>query len=111
LQINDHARPYAVIGTFDASQNGSRLIVMDLALADKELGRNGRVDRVLLKFPANSSLSEWQQKIRALLPAGVEIRPVGSQTEENRRMLAAFRWNLRVLSYIALVVGAFLIYN
>ena len=26
-------------------------------------------------------------------------------------MLAAFRWNLRVLSYVALVVGAFLIYN
>jgi putative ABC transport system permease protein len=26
-------------------------------------------------------------------------------------MLAAFRWNLRLLSYIALVVGAFLIYN
>ena len=26
-------------------------------------------------------------------------------------MLAAFRWNLRLLSYISLVVGAFLIYN
>ena len=26
-------------------------------------------------------------------------------------MLSAFRWNLRVLSYIALVVGGFLIYN
>ena len=26
-------------------------------------------------------------------------------------MLAAFRWNLRILSYIALLVGAFLIYN
>ena len=26
-------------------------------------------------------------------------------------MLRAFRWNLRVLSYISLVVGAFLIYN
>ena len=26
-------------------------------------------------------------------------------------MLAAFRWNLRLLSYIALIVGAFLIYN
>ena len=35
----------------------------------------------------------------------------GARTEENRRMLAAFRWNLRVLSYIALAVGAFLIYN
>ena len=30
---------------------------------------------------------------------------------ENQKMLAAFRWNLRVLSYIALIVGAFLIYN
>ena len=26
-------------------------------------------------------------------------------------MLRAFRWNLRVLGYISLVVGAFLIYN
>ena len=30
---------------------------------------------------------------------------------KNQRMLRAFRWNLRVLSYISLVVGAFLIYN
>ncbi len=35
----------------------------------------------------------------------------GSRTDENRKMLAAFRWNLHVLSYIALIVGAFLIYN
>ena len=46
-----------------------------------------------------------------MLPAGVEVRPQGAGTDENRRMLAAFRWNLRLLSYIALVVGAFLIYN
>src|SRR6202020_545605 len=31
--------------------------------------------------------------------------------EENQRMLEAFRWNLSVLSYISLAVGAFLIYN
>ena len=35
----------------------------------------------------------------------------GARSEENQRMLRAFRWNLRVLSYISLVVGAFLIYN
>jgi putative ABC transport system permease protein len=46
-----------------------------------------------------------------VLPAGVEVRPQGAGTNENRRMLAAFRWNLRLLSYISLVVGAFLIYN
>src|SRR5262249_26099864 len=31
--------------------------------------------------------------------------------EENRKMLTAFRWNLKLLSYVALIVGAFLIYN
>jgi putative ABC transport system permease protein len=41
----------------------------------------------------------------------VELRAQGSQTAANRKMLAAFRWNLRILSYIALLVGAFLIYN
>ena len=35
----------------------------------------------------------------------------GARSEENRRMLRAFRWNLRILSYISLLVGAFLIYN
>jgi putative ABC transport system permease protein len=39
------------------------------------------------------------------------VRPQGTGTAENRKMLTAFRWNLRLLSYIALVVGAFLIYN
>src|SRR6202035_941623 len=42
---------------------------------------------------------------------GVEVRLAGAGTMENRKMLAAFRWNLKLLSYIALVVGAFLIYN
>src|SRR3989449_2097039 len=73
--------------------------------------RHGRVDRILLKLPENSRLEDWRQRLRAMLPAGVEIRPQGAGTNENRRMLAAFRWNLRLLSYISLVVGAFLIYN
>ena len=49
--------------------------------------------------------------LRSALPAGVTVARQGTQTDENRHMLAAFRWNLRVLSYIALAVGAFLIYN
>ena len=49
--------------------------------------------------------------LRKHAPPGVEVRPFGAATGENRKMLDAFRWNLRVLSYISLVVGAFLIYN
>jgi putative ABC transport system permease protein len=49
--------------------------------------------------------------LRGALPEGTALEREGTRTEENRKMLAAFRWNLRVLSYISLAVGAFLIYN
>jgi putative ABC transport system permease protein len=111
LQINDHVRDYPVLGAFDATRDGGHVILMDLALADRELGRHGRVDQVLLELPPGSSPDEWQKRLASFLPPGVKVRPVGSRTAENRRMLSAFRWNLRVLSYIALLVGAFLIYN
>jgi putative ABC transport system permease protein len=111
LMMNDHTRPYTVRGTFEDHGEGGSVIVMDIAGAEQELGRQGRVDRVLLKVPEDRPLEEWEKMLRTALPEGLTVRPQGSGTEENRKMLAAFRWNLRVLSYVALVVGAFLIYN
>jgi len=111
LLINDQVRNYTVRGVYPDSNGNESAIVMDLAAAQRALSRSGRVDRILLKVPASPSLEDWQQRLRVVLPAGVEVRPQGTGTNENRRMLAAFRWNLRLLSYISLVVGAFLIYN
>jgi putative ABC transport system permease protein len=111
LLINDRVRNYTVRGVFPDSNWNESAIVMDLAAAQRALNRFGRVDRILLKMPETQSLDEWQQRLRNALPAGVEVRPQGTGTNENRRMLAAFRWNLRLLSYISLIVGAFLIYN
>ena len=84
---------------------------MDIGAAQDALRRNGRVDRILLKVPATPSLEEWEQRIRSVLPPGVQVQPQGTGTDENRTMLAAFRLNLRLLSYISLMVGAFLIFN
>jgi len=111
LLINDRVRSYTVRGVYADANGNEAAIVMDLAAAQQALNRFGRVDRILLKVPRTPSLEDWQQRLRAVLPAGVEIRPHGTGTVENRRMLAAFRSNLRLLSYISLIVGAFLIYN
>ena len=111
LLINDHVREYTVRGVYADSNGDESAMVMDLAAAQHALARYGRVDRILLKVPKTPSLEDWQQRLRTVLPSGVEVRPQGTGTNENRRMLAAFRWNLRLLSYISLVVGAFLIYN
>lgn len=111
LLINDQVREFTIRGIYPDANGNESAIVMDITAAQHALNRFGRVDRILLKVPDTPALEEWQRRVRAALPAGVEVRPQGTGTNENRRMLAAFRWNLRLLSYIALVVGAFLIYN
>jgi putative ABC transport system permease protein len=137
LLINDRMHDYIVRGVFPDDEGNAAAIVMDLAEAQRALGRVGHVDRILVKVPEKddagsshvASAAEWEQRLRgsstrsvidaadpatitaAVLPEGVELRAAGTGTNENRKMLAAFRWNLKLLSYIALVVGAFLIYN
>lgn len=137
LLINDRMHNYIVRGVFPDDEGNAAAIVMDLAEAQRALGRVGHVDRILVKVPEKddggsshvASAAEWERRLRgpstrsvidgadsatiaaAVLPEGVELRAAGTGTSENRKMLAAFRWNLKLLSYIALVVGAFLIYN
>jgi putative ABC transport system permease protein len=111
LLINDQVATYTVRGVFADSNGSSSAVVMDISAAQFALRRFGRVDRILVQVPQSPTLDEWQERLRQALPAGVQVRAAGTGTNENRRMLAAFRWNLRLLSYIALIVGAFLIYN
>jgi putative ABC transport system permease protein len=111
LLINDQAREYTIRGVYPDSDANEGAILMDIAMAQNALRRSGRVDRILLKVPGTPSIEEWQQRLRSILPPGVDVQPQGTETNENRTMLAAFRLNLRLLSYISLVVGAFLIFN
>src|SRR5712672_1705025 len=111
LLINDQVAEYTVRGLFPDSQGNASAIVMDISAAQIALKRFGRVDRILIQVPQTPTLDEWKQRIAKTLPEGIQVRAAGAGTDENRRMLSAFRWNLRLLSYIALIVGAFLIYN
>lgn len=112
LLVDDRSRIYTIRGIIpDSADVSGNVVVMDIAAAQAATGKTGFVDRILLKVPEQPGFDFWQQKLRNLLPSGVQINPQGSQTEANRRMLGAFRWNLRILSYVALLVGAFLIYN
>ncbi len=112
LLINDSTKDYVVRGVIPATaQLGTEAVAMDIGAAQIATGKVGRIDRILIKLPQGGDLEEWEGKLRAAMPGGVQLQPQGSQTAANRKMLAAFRWNLRVLSYIAVLVGAFLIYN
>lgn len=109
ILINDTASDFTVRGVLD--DQAGEVILMDLEPATSLFRRGGRLDRILIETPPTDSIEEWETRLRQGLPQGVTIARQGTQIEENRRMLEAFRWNLRVLSYVSLAVGAFLIYN
>ena len=115
LTLNDTKRDYVVRGILQTGgftgQSRENIVVMDIAAAQQALGRAGRIDRVEVYLPESPEQRDWENILRGVLPEGITIEPRGARTDENRRMLSAFRWNLQVLSYISLIVGAFLIYN
>ena len=86
-----------------------RFLVMDIAPAQRLLGRPGRLDRIYVHAPDDDR--DWSQVLAPLLPPAASLLPAGTGTEDSRRMLTAFRWNLRMMSYATILVGAFLIYN
>lgn len=112
LLIDDHTNIYIVRGILSGSSEVSGdAVLMDIGAAQLATGKQGRVDRILIRTPEQGDFATWESRLRAALPAGVLLNAQGAETAANRRMLAAFRWNLRILSYIALIVGAFLIYS
>lgn len=114
LLINDRMQEFTVAGVLPQQTTGwneNDAIVADIGLAQLVTRKEGRLDSILVTTPNYGSLDRWERLLREKLPAPVTLERSGARTDENRKMLAAFRWNLRVLSYISLVVGAFLIYN
>jgi putative ABC transport system permease protein len=111
LTINDTSTEHTVRGILPAGAGD--IVLMDLATAARVLGNEGKLDRILIDVPKDSgtNMAAWERILRSALPTGLTVAREGTQTDENRRMLAAFRWNLRVLSYVSLAVGAFLIFN
>src|ERR1700751_522016 len=63
LLINDRVLDCVVRGVIPAASANEHAIVMDIAGAQRALNRFGRVDRVLIKLPANSDLQKWQKRL------------------------------------------------
>ncbi|WP_045224041.1 ABC transporter permease [Methyloterricola oryzae] len=84
------------------------LLLTDIASAQELLGRVGRLDRIELILP---EYPEAAEQLRRWLPVGTELETIAGRNASTQKLSAALELNLRAMSWLALLVGAFLIYN
>jgi putative ABC transport system permease protein len=88
----------------------SSVVFVDIATAQELFGKLGRLDRIdCVVDPAR--LPQVLAAVARVLPPGVRAIEPKVRTGEITRMLGSFQLNLAALSYIALLVGMYLIYN
>jgi putative ABC transport system permease protein len=84
--------------------SGEPLIVMDIGHAQKFLAMQGTIDRIdLVLIDENGFRARWAK--------GFVIESNREKTKSLSALLGAFKLNLQALSFLALFVGIFLIYN
>lgn len=94
-----------------SAQATQNLVVMDVGNAQALLGLAGRLSRIDLILPDGDAGDARRARVEAVLPPGAEVIRSSARTATIDQMTRAFELNLTALSYLALVVGMFLIYN
>jgi putative ABC transport system permease protein len=115
LIANDRAVTVTVAGLLPVSGRtgrwGEDLLLTDLAVAQEVLGRPGGLDRIDVRLTDPEQADEVMETLQASLPPSARPMTPERRNAQVGRMLRAFQANLAALSYIALLVGAYLIYN
>jgi putative ABC transport system permease protein len=115
LTAGDKATNFVVQGIL-AAEGPAKVLdgnfaLMDIAAAQLAFDRLGRVDRLDVRLGESVSIDAAEAEIAAALPAGLGVQRPERRGRQVEKMLEAFQFNLTALSYIALLVGLFMIYN
>ncbi len=115
LFASDGKKDFTVQGTFKPTGVGEvfggNIAVMDVYSAQVVFHRGRKFDRIDLMNAPNVPVEVVQQRLQAQLPPGVQVeRPeVRGQALENA--VTAMRVGIQVTSYVALLVGVYIIFN
>jgi putative ABC transport system permease protein len=90
---------------------GGNFAILDIAHAQEAFGKLGLLDRIDLILDPEASVEGVAQSLRKTLDPQLLIRRPQSRNNQVETMIGAFSLNLTALSFVALFVGMFLIYN
>ena len=105
VQLQQQPISLRVLATVPMSANTENLLFADIATAESLAARKG-LTRIQLQ------LSEAQaQQLQALLPPNLKLEAFAQRQAVFGQMTQAFSTNLLAMSLLAMLVGAFLVYN
>lgn len=94
---------------------GATWALFDLATAQQVLGREGQVDSISIVAEQDAPLVTLQRGVAEVLPDGAEVVTGATLANEAQEQvtegLGFFRTALLVFAFVALFVGAFIIFN
>jgi putative ABC transport system permease protein len=113
------AKPYTIVGIlrFGGGQSfgGAGAAILTLPEAQRVLALPGHFDQIDVAAQSGVTANVLRERIRAVLPATVDVRTGAQQaakdTSDLESNLSFIRTFLLVFAYVALVVGAFIIFN
>ena len=118
LMAGDRVSTYVVRGLLKdegpARVMDGSFVLMDIAAAQLAFARLGRIDRIDVELPGSPdsrAIDTVVEAIESRLPAGLTAQRPARRGQQVERMLAAFHTNLTAMSWVALIVGLFLVYN
>lgn len=94
-----------------AKAMGGSVAVMDIFAAQMAFGKEGRLDRIDVSIWKGEDLGAVQERIRSVLPDGYRVVTPEGRTKQVEVLLATFQRNINIVSFIAVFVGMYLIYN
>jgi putative ABC transport system permease protein len=106
VALGPRTAPMTLVALLSDAAGFSGVALTDIATAQEELGRLGEVERVDLILTDTEA-----ERVAAALPRGLRLEPSAQRTNALTQMTRAFHTNLTAMSLLAMLVGAFIVYN
>ncbi len=115
VNVQDGPRELTVRGIFGSGglseiYNGD-VAVMDIYSAQEMFGRGDHIDRIDIANKADVDVDTLQSRLEAWLPSGLKAIKPDLRGESLENSVASLNYGLTVMSFLALTISIFIIYN
>ncbi len=90
---------------------GGDIAIMDVYAAQMAFGKDARIDRIDVSILRGETLDSIKARIQSALPEGYNIDTPAGRSRQIENLMARFRKSMDLISFMALFVGMYLIYN